>query len=193
MISRLRGMLIEATEKYVVLDVQGVGYKIYCAPETIAQLQQHRDETALFTHLAVREDALDLYGFPSLDELSFFELLITVSGVGPKSALGILSVATTDTLKKAIGTGDTSYLTKVSGIGRKTAEKVVLELRDKMRAHVDMKETPGTLRAESDAIEALKALGYSQNEARDALKEVSPEISGTNARIKEALKILGGK
>jgi Holliday junction DNA helicase RuvA len=186
-------MLIEATEKYVVLDVQGVGYKIYCAPETIAQLQQHRDETALFTHLAVREDALDLYGFPSLEELSFFELLITVSGVGPKSALGILSVATTDTLKKAIGTGDTSYLTKVSGIGRKTAEKVVLELRDKMRAHVDMKETPGTLRAESDAIEALKALGYSQNEARDALKEVSPEISGTNARIKEALKILGGK
>lgn len=193
MLARLTGQPIEVSEKYVVLDVHGVGYKVFCAPETLAQIAGHTDETSLYTHLSVKEDALDLYGFLVAEELNFFELLITVSGVGPKSALGILSVATTDTLKKAIGTGDTSYLTKVSGIGRKTAEKIVLELRDKLRAHVDMKETPGVLRAESDAIEALKALGYSQNEARDALKEVSPEIEGTNARIKEALKILSQK
>ncbi len=192
MISHLRGTILEVTERYAVLEVGGMGYKVYCAVDTLAGLRAGV-EAALHTYLAVREDALDLYGFPTADEKNFFELLISVSGIGPRSALGILSVATTDTLKRAIGTGDTSYLTKVSGIGRKTAEKVVLELRDKMRAHVDMKETPHALRAESDVVEALKALGYSQNEARDALKEVTDEHVGTNARIREALKILGQK
>src|SRR6185369_5040730 len=107
---------------------------------------------SLFTYLAVREAALDLYGFPSSEEQNIFELLLSVSGIGPKSAISILSFTSVETLKKAIGTGDTSYLTKVSGIGRKTAEKVVLELRDKMRANVNMKEAPGTLRMESDVI-----------------------------------------
>ncbi len=192
MISHLSGTVIDISEKYAVIEVGGLGYKVSCATDTLAGL--HIDSPAsLHTYLAVREDALDLYGFATHEEKDFFEMLISVSGIGPKGALGILGATTIDTLKKAIGTGDTSYLTKVSGIGRKTAEKVVLELRDKMRAHVDMKETPGALRAESDVVEALKSLGYSQNEARDALKEVSAEIVGTNARIREALKILGGK
>lgn len=192
MIAHLFGNVIELAEKYVVLDVHGVGYKVYCSTDTLGSLRENTP-TSLFTYLAVREDALDLYGFVNSEEKNFFELLLSVSGIGPRSALGILSATTVETLKKAIGTGDTSYLTKVSGIGRKTAEKVVLELRDKLRAHVDMKETPHTLRAESDVVEALKSLGYSQNEARDALKEVPAEIAGTNARIKEALKILGQK
>ncbi len=192
MISRLAGTIVYTTEKYAVVDVHGIGYKVFCSPDTLT-LFSIGNECTLYTHLSVREDALDLYGFTNIEDLDFFELLITVSGIGPRSALGILAVTSTGTLKKAIGTGDTSYLTKVSGIGRKTAEKVVLELRDKLRAHSDMKETPGVLRAESDVIEALKSLGYSQNESRDALKEVPAEIVGTNARIKEALKILGGK
>ncbi|MBP7804961.1 MAG: Holliday junction branch migration protein RuvA [Candidatus Pacebacteria bacterium] len=192
MIAHLFGNVIELADKYTVLDVHGVGYKVYCSTDTLGGLKQD-SPASLFTYLAVREDALDLYGFGSSEEKNFFELLLSVSGIGPRSALGILSATTVETLKKAIGTGDTSYLTKVSGIGRKTAEKVVLELRDKLRAHVDMKETPHTLRAESDVVEALKSLGYSQNEARDALKEVPSEIAGTNARIKEALKILGQK
>ena len=192
MISRLSGTIIELSEKYAVIDVHGVGYKVFCGKESLADL--HLDSpAALFTHLAVREDALDLYGFGTGEEMNFFQLLISVSGIGPKSALGILSVTTVQTLKQAIGTGDTGYLIKVSGIGRKTAEKIVLELRDKLRAHADMKESPSILRAESDVIEALKSLGYSQNEARDALKEVPEKIVGTNARIREALKILGQK
>lgn len=192
MISHIRGTILEVTDRHAVIDVQGLGYKAYCTSDTLSSLREG-SEASLHTYLAVREDALDLYGFPTADERGFFELLISISGIGPRSALGILSVATVDTLKRAIGTGDTSYLTKVSGIGRKTAEKVVLELRDKLRAHVDMKETPHTLRAESDVVEALKSLGYSQNEARDALKEVPDDILGTNARIKEALRILGQK
>lgn len=192
MISHLSGNVIQISEKYAVLDVHGVGYKVHCSPETLAGLNEEK-EASLFTYLSVRENALDLYGFTSSDDLAFFELLLEVSGIGPKSAVSILSATSTETLTQAIGTGDTSYLTKVSGIGRKTAEKIVLELRDKLRAHVDQKETPGTLRTESDVVEALKSLGYSQNEARDALKEVPTEIVGTNARIKEALKILGRK
>ena len=193
MISRLTGTIIDISEKYVVIDVNGVGYKVYCATDTIASLSEDT-LASLHTYLAVREDALDLYGFGSMSEKNFFEMLISVSGIGPKSALGILSTTSIDTLAHAIATGDTSYLTKVSGIGRKTAEKIVLELRDKMRAHTDnTQSSSGALRMESDIVEALKALGYSQNEAREALKEVPASIVGTNARIKEALKFLGKK
>ena len=160
-----------------------------CTLKTIA----FGDNTALWTYTAVRENALDLYGFTTHDEMSFFELLLDVSGIGPKSALSILSLAPLDTLKRAIATGDTSYLNKVSGIGRKTAEKIIIELRDKLQAHKGEDGVPSTLRGESDIVEALKSLGYSQNEARDALKQIPSTIEGTNARIKEALKILGGK
>jgi Holliday junction DNA helicase RuvA len=192
MIARISGTIIDKGEKHVVVDVGGLGYKVYCSMDTLAAVEL--DALASFhTHLIVREDALDLYGFLSAEDQGFFELLISVSGIGPKSALGILNVTSVDSLKQAIGSGDTGYLTKVSGIGRKTAEKIVLELRDKLRANVNMKEAPSTLRAESDAVEALKALGYSQNEARDALKEVPTDIVGTNARIREALRMLGKK
>ncbi len=124
-------------------------------------------------------------------ELEFFEMLINVSGIGPRGALAILGISSIETLRRAISTGDTSYLTKISGIGKKTAEKIVIELRDKM-THGMSEETGVSLQGELDALEALKSLGYSQNEARDALKKVSPDAS-TNAKIKEALKILGGK
>ncbi len=192
MIARIEGTIIHTTDKFFVVDVNGVGYKVFITTDTVGAYGMG-DAVALWTYTAVRENSLDLYGFGSIDELSFFELLLDVSGIGPKSALSILTVASIDTLKKAIATGDTSYLNKVSGIGRKTADKIVLELRDKLKAHTGGSHTPGVLREESDIIEALKALGYSQNEARDALKQIPSSIEGTNARIKEALKILGGK
>ena len=191
MIARIEGTIVHMTEKFIVVDVSGVGYKAFVTTDTIASCRTD-DTISLWTYMAVRENSLDLYGFPTISEMSFFELLLDVSGIGPKSALSILTVAPIDILKKAIATGDTSYLNKVSGIGKKTAEKIVIELRDKLKAFKDEDGTPSTLRAESDVIEALKALGYSQNEARDALKEVSASIEGTNARIKEALKILSG-
>ena len=115
-------------------------------------------------------------------------MLIGVSGVGPKSALIILSVASIETLKKALATSDLSYLTKISGIGKKTAEKMIIELRDK----VGIEKSDLSLKGELDALEALKSLGYSQNEAREALKDVPAEMD-TNAKIREALKRLGGK
>jgi Holliday junction DNA helicase RuvA len=192
MIARIEGTIIHKTDKFLVVDVSGVGYKVFVTADTISSVEQGAPG-AFWTYTAVRENSLDLYGFASMEEMSFFELLLDVSGIGPKSALGILAVASIDTLKKAIATGDTSYLNKVSGIGRKTAEKIVIELRDKLQAHKGEDGVPSTLRGDSDVVEALKSLGYSQNDARDALKEIPITIEGTNARIKQALKILGGK
>ncbi|HWA31967.1 MAG TPA: Holliday junction branch migration protein RuvA, partial [Candidatus Paceibacterota bacterium] len=140
------------------------------------------------THTHLREDAIELYGFMDHDELEFFEMLIGVSGIGPKGALSILGVATIEVLAKAISTGDISYLTKISGIGKKTAEKIVIELRDKLGEEA----ADGTLQGELDALEALRSLGYSQGEAREALKKVPAELD-TNGKVREALKILGGK
>jgi len=174
----------------LILEAAGVGYRVSVSPDTLSKAKPDV-ETFLFIHTHVREDALDLYGFLDHAELEFFEMLISVSGIGPKGALSILSIATIDTLKRAITTGDTSYLTKISGIGKKTAEKIVLELRDKIKGGVDG-QSEETLKGELDALEALKSLGYSQGEAREALKKVTAEVS-TNTKIKEALKVLGGK
>ena len=158
-----------------------------CIKEGIAT--KNSETFSLWTHLHVRENALELYGFLEYAELEFFEMLIQISGIGPKSALGVLSVAAIDTLKKAISSGETSYLTKVSGIGRKTAEKIILELREKLG---DLSEAGKTmLKGEQDVLGALESLGYSVNEAREALRHIPENIEGTNNRIKEALKNLG--
>ncbi|MBP6931346.1 MAG: Holliday junction branch migration protein RuvA [Candidatus Pacebacteria bacterium] len=192
MIAHLTGTILYTTDKYTIIDVNGVGYKVFLSTTNIASCDTG-SEKKFWIYTAVRETALDLYGFESINEMNFFELLLDVSGIGPKGALGILSIASIDSLQRAIATGDTGYLTKVSGIGRKTAEKIVIELRDKLKAHAGVDGTSGGLREESDMIEALKSLGYSQNEARDALKQIPSSVTDMNGKIKEALKILSGK
>ena len=194
MIGSIRGKIILKTEKFLIVETGGVGYKISVSPDTLSKIAlrlrsgQNDTEVSFWIHTHVREDAIDLYGFLEREELEFFEMLINVSGIGPKGALAILGIASLETLRQAISTGDTAYLTKISGIGRKTAEKIVIELRDK----VGKAETGSSLEGELDALEALKSLGYSQNEARDALKKVSPDAD-INTKIREALKILGGR
>lgn len=187
MIGHLTGTTLAAGERFLLLDVQGVGYKVAATPETIRRARKE-GRVSLFTHLAVRENALDLYGFFDGEELGLFEMLIEVSGIGPRTALQVLSLAGVETLRKAISSEDVSYLTKVSGIGQKTAKKIVLELKEKMGAAHP--ESAGHLKEESDAVEALRSLGYSLEEAREALKKVK-EATGTSARVKEALRILG--
>lgn len=188
MIGSIQGKITLIKDRFVIVEANNIGYKVYVSPETILETQK-KSEVLLWIHTHIREDAFDLYGFLAYEELEFFEMLINVSGIGPKGALTILGVASINTLKKAIQTGDIAYLTKISGIGKKTAEKMLIELRDKIS-----KDTisTGNLKHELDALEALKALGYSQSEAREALKNISPEAD-TNTKIREALKILGGK
>jgi Holliday junction DNA helicase RuvA len=190
MISRLTGHIVHIDLKYVVLDVNGVGYKVFASPDIFAKLDK-KEPMTFWTYLAVREDALNLYGFMSHSELTFFELLLTVSGIGPKTAMGILSAASVHSLETAIQTGDTSHLTKVSGIGKKVAEKIVMELKDKVLETSGSAEHQATMKNDADALEALKSLGYSPTEARDALKEIPKTITKTNDKIKEALKYLG--
>jgi len=191
MIAYLKGNIIYTEEKFFVLDVNGVGYKVFTTADTISTYK-NGDEASFWTYTAVRENSIDIYGFINKEEMSFFDLLLSVSGIGPKSALSILSVASIDTLKKAIATGDTTYLNKVSGIGKKTAEKIVIELRDKLLAYKN-EDSENSLRDESDIVEALRALGYTQSETREALNQIPPEIEGAENRIKEALKVISNK
>jgi Holliday junction DNA helicase RuvA len=185
MISHLKGTIISQDLKSVVLDVSGVGYKVFTNTALLDKSKKKEEE--FWTYLAVRETALDLYGFKTKDELEFFELLLTVSGIGPKSAMAILSVATLQNLRHAISSGDTSHLTKVSGVGKKNAEKIVIELKDKLSGFV--MESGHSISGDLDALEALKSLGYPEREVREALKKVS-DTTDTGEKVKKALKLL---
>ena len=188
MISYISGEVIDVTEKFATISVQGLGYKVFSTAKTLGSLSIGKS-TELYCHLAVRETALDLYGFTSKQEKDFFELLITISGIGPKSALGILDVADIETLKTAVISGDTSHLTRVSGIGKKNAEKIVLELSTKIDGlESDISETANT---DLEVLEALMALGYSQHQARESVKAIPKDIIDTQERIKFALKEIG--
>lgn len=187
MISLLQGTIESETEKYVILDINGVGYKVYISGNTFKNLPKKGEKIKLYTHLYVRENAMDLYGFLNLEELEIFELLISISGIGPKGALSVLTVVSIETLKKAIANEESTVLTKVSGIGKKMAEKIVLELKSKIG-----KEFAGKgVGVDSEIIDALMSLGYRLQEAREASKKVPKEIEGVEDRVREALKLLG--
>ncbi len=184
MIARLTGEIVEQNENSVIIKVGGIGYRIHTTPETAYSLKGVVD---IFTHLVVRENAMDLYGFKTREEVGFFELLISVSGVGPRSAISILSTADLETLKNATASGDITYLTKVSGIGKKSAEKIVIELRDKIQGNGRTHNTEG----EGEILDALKTLGYSVQEAREALKYIPDDVETQKERLKHALRALG--
>ncbi|MDP2593577.1 MAG: Holliday junction branch migration protein RuvA [bacterium] len=184
MISHIRGDVLLKTEKFAVLETGGLGYKVYATKETLDCLSENKS-ASLWTYLAVREDSNTLYGFLQKDELDFFELLLTVSGIGPKTALGILNLADVSSIKKAVSANNPAHLIKVSGIGKRVAEKIVLELKNKIKG-----EAEPTLKEEIEAMEALKSLGYSQKESREALRETEG-VTTINEKIKQALKILG--
>jgi Holliday junction DNA helicase RuvA len=188
MIGKLEGRYDTALEGAVVVMVGGVGYSVF-VPLGVATSLKPDSPVSLYIYTAVREDAIDLYGFSNQDDLAFFKQLIGVSGIGPKSALGIMNVADSKTLKRSIAQGDNSMLTKVFGIGKKSAERIVVELRDKLaEEHSKRGESLGG--GDGEVMEALLALGYSAAEARRAVKEVGA-VEGSQQRIAAALKYLG--
>lgn len=188
MIAKITGKIAFFRDNYVVLDVAGVGYKIFVTEFAMGKIAG-KEEVELYTHTYVREDTLSLYGFLTLEELEMFELLISISGIGPKAGIGILSIAEPKTIRVAVISGDSSILTRVSGVGKKIAERVILELKNRIT------ELPGddqkTAIADSDAIEALTSLGYSVAQAREALKSVPKNIKDVSERVRAALKSLG--
>lgn len=191
MIIHIKGAVKMKGDKFVILESNEIGWQIFVGAHTLKEIPKNGENCALWTHFHVREDSMELYGFIEYAELEFFKMLIQISGIGPKSALGILGVAPLDTIKKAIASGETSYLTKVSGIGRKIADKIIIELREKIGELTPAESQMFT--EEQDVLEALQSLGYSRSEAREALKNVPVEIEGANGRIKYALKIMGKK
>ncbi len=186
MIAQLTGTIVDVRPGHIVLDVHGVGYLIAVRASSGFVIG---DTSTLRTHLAVRENALDLYGFQHLDELSLFAELIKLPKIGPKSALQILSQADIPVIQKAVIDQDATYLTKMSGIGKKTAEKIVSELKDVFDGYaftVDKSLSSG----DTDVVDALVSLGYAQKDARDAVQKIPAEITDTKARITFALKIV---
>ena len=195
MISYLSGVIKDILENTVIIDVGGVGYRVVI-PERLQNSLSKKGEKInlyIYSSIHVREGTLEMYGFKDLAELRFFELLITVSGIGPKHAQNILSSVDLQTLQLAIVQGDDTYLKKVSGIGGKTAQRMILELKTKvMTQNLSASETRD-LGVEGEIIDALVALGYSTYQAREALKEVSKKSKNIEDKVKEALRILGKK
>lgn len=192
MIGYIEGKIFHKEERVMIVASGGVGYALFVTPAA-ATLGVVGDTIGLWTHLAVKENALELYGFPSQEELALFRLLIGISGIGPKSAQNVLSLADHETLTRAIRRGDGAYLTKVSGIGKKLAEKIVLELKEKI-GEGDGKDDIS--RAENEALLALEALGYDARDTRTivrALAKDAKQYPTAQMIIKKALQTLGGK
>jgi len=188
MIAYLKGKILSKTATFVILETAGVGYKVFLPPTVVLNLRSDQEQE-FFIHTHVREDQLSLYGFLTFDELELFELLLSVSGVGPKVGLAVISGGSATSIRSAIATGDVAVFTNVSGVGKKTAERIVLELKERIGEAGD----GGSSRNFSDSLEALVALGYSQQEARSALKQITGEHQDSGSVIREALRILGKK
>lgn len=189
MIGQLHGKLLEKNPPQILIDVSGVGYEVDVPMSTFCNLPEVGGELTLHTHIVVREDAQLLYGFATLAERAVFRALIKISGVGPKIALALLSGITVDQLKDAVDRGETGLLTKVPGIGKKTAERLVLELKGKLAGTGAATAAVPTSGARADVAAALIALGYSEREAAAATKKL-PEDCTVNDGLRLALKSL---
>ena len=204
MISYIRGELCDIEEQKAIVDVNGVGYGIYMPQQALSLLPPMGQQVKIHTYLNIREDAMQLFGFLTKEDLNVFRLLIGVNGIGPKAGLNILSCLSPDELRFAVLSGDAKAISATPGIGKKTAEKLILELKDKLNIE-DMLEhaahggdsedlASGTDTAsntmQAEAVQALTALGYGSAESLRAVKKSSPQCSSVEDILKEALKFL---
>ncbi len=187
MIGSLRGRVTHLGTDFALVEVGGVGYRVVAGPSLLARLRPGA-EASVFTHHLVREDQQALFGFATLDELGFFELLLTVSQVGPRVALAITSAHAVTKLQLAILNDDVDVFTSVSGVGRKTAQRIILELKEKV--HAAGLAAGGSTSADSDVVAALESLGYTLTEARRAASAVAGGDGALDTRIKAALQEL---
>ena len=193
MISYLEGLVAEKSPTEVVLSVNGVGYTLHIPLSTYEQLGDPGSKAKLLTHLHLREDAIVLYGFASESERQMFKLLISVLGIGPKMAQGILSGMTVQELKSCIANGKLDALTALSGVGRKTAERLIVELRDKL-SRLEVPSRAASLPGEelpashAEALSALYSLGYTRAAAEKAIRHVLKEANGLELTLEELIK-----
>ncbi|HAG27407.1 TPA: Holliday junction branch migration protein RuvA [Patescibacteria group bacterium] len=183
MIAYLKGKILQKTTQYLILEQNGLGYKVLVTPETLEQ--PLGSEIALYIYHKSGDDGQTLFGMPDFDGLQFFELLISVTGVGPKMALTIISSSKIDILQQAIINQDSDVFTRMSGVGKKTAERIILELKNKMTGGILMSAGGSS----SDLFDALISLGYNPREVRDVVTKVDDTLD-TSTQIKEALKLI---
>lgn len=194
----IKGKYIGINKEYIIVENNGIGYKIFTSGATMSSMPKCGEEVILYLEQIVREDFLGLYGFDSKEELEMFKLLLTVNGVGPKAALSLLSISRVNNLKYAIMTDDEKHICRGIGIGKKTAARIILELKDKLKPDELLSDTQDfeesnteNIQVLSEALSALLALGYSEKEADTVLKKIDKNDTVENI-IKNALKSLMG-
>lgn len=195
MYAYIKGTLEEKTKDSIVIDVGGIGYKIFVSDQTMAKLTELGDTVKVYTHYHVREDNISLYGFLSNEELKMFELLLQVSGIGAKTAIGALSNITPSQFMVAIISNDIKTLTKIPGIGSKSAQRIVLELKDKLKTEDAISTSAEEVEnindeAADEATQALQILGYNKTEIARVLNKIDTKTLSTEDIIKQALKFL---
>jgi len=190
MIGMLTGTLASRQDPYILLDVHGVGYKVYITSQLFPLLTLGQ-ELKVFTHMHVREDALDLFGFPTAEDLRLFELLIDVNGIGPKTAVGVFAVGNRQEIVSAIAQANVDFFTGVPRLGKKNAQKIIIELKNKIggKEDLDLKEETDDITYQT--IAALEGIGFSEREARMALKAIDGKGTTVQEKVKLALKQLG--
>lgn len=192
MITNLKGRLEAKGEDYVVVNVGGIGFKVHVPTSFLGELGGIGEQVRLFTHLHVRENELALYGCGSKEKLTLFELLLSVSGIGPKTALAVLSTLSVDSLQLALAQGKPEILARAPGIGMKTAKKLIFELKDKLEVEL-VPAAPFPTEADVEVIEALTSLGYSVAEAQRALQSVPKEVTEVEERVRSALSYFASR
>ncbi len=194
MIASLNGKLESLGSEWAIINVGGVGFQVYMPTSTLSLLGKIGEEVKLYTHLHLREDNATLYGFASAEELRLFQTLIGVSGLGPKLAIAMLSAMTVERLTMAIATGSTDLLTVISGIGKKMANRLILELKEKIGAAWIITPAAGLAEENADVLTALTSLGYSASDASRAVATLPPSSDlSLEEKIKLALQYFGGK
>lgn len=190
MIRLLKGIVEWVNTTHVLVDVQGVGYYVYASQDVLSQVDAVGIPIKLFTYTHVREDLLELYGFATIEDLELFEQLIGVSGVGPKTAIGIFSIGTRQKIMQAILGEDVSFFSRVPRLGKKNAQKIIIELKNKIGA---LEETiPGTTGlADGEVMSALKSFGFSTREITDAIEHIDKNAQTVSEKVRLALKYLG--
>jgi len=182
MITYLEGEIKNKSQNYIILENSGIGYQIFLSEKYIAGAKEG-ERASFYVHEYIRENSRDLYGFLALSELAFFWRLLDISGVGPRMAMNIIALGTIEELVQNIEKGNIDYISQVSGVGKKTAQKIVIELKGKLDLAASGEE-------DQEVMQALKNLGYSGAQAREAVKKVSKETSDTGEKVREALRYL---
>jgi len=185
MISYIKGKILIKKERYLIVEREGIGYKIFVSEKTLEKIKQG-EEKEFFTFFVLRKEKPELYGFSTLEELTVFETVEKISGIGPKGAMFVASLGTIGQLKKAVEIHDFKYFSQIKGIGKKKVQKIILELGGNLKEF-----NKSLIKKDDEALKALSSLGFSSKEAKDALEKVPDDIKDTEKRIKKALQVFG--